>query len=1022
MKLQFKQQKFQTEAANAVCDIFQGQPHLTHEYQIDSAIGSNLSVINTGWNNAPITPSVEHEILENVIRQQKSQEIPISNKLDSSNSCPINLTIEMETGVGKTYTYIKTIYELNKRYGWCKFIIVVPSIAIREGIASSFKATADHFQSLYGSRIRYFIYNSKQLDEVKNFATSSAINVMIINSQAFNAKGKDARRMYMKLDDFGGIQPIDVIARTNPILIIDEPQSVEGKETKESLKKFNAMMMLRYSATHRKDSIYNMVYRLDAVDAYNKKLVKKIAVKGIERKGNVASDGYIYIESINLSESYPTATIEFDIKTKDKTKRVTKTVDEGFSLYDQSGGLEEYKGITVTSIRGDTNTVEFSNGLKLKVGEVTNKAEEKDFRRIQIIETIKAHIEKESTLFKKGIKVLSLFFIDEVAKYRIYTDGIASNGEYAEIFELEYQRYLDEYVYPNKDNYSEEYIKYLKAITAQSTHEGYFSIDKKGSLINSKENKKEGGSDDVDAYDLIMKNKERLLDLSPSKSPVRFIFSHSALREGWDNPNVFQICTLKQANSEIKKRQEVGRGLRLCVNQKGERMDESVLGKDVHNINKLTVIASESYDEFSRAIQKEISEVIHDRPLKVTTDLLEGIEIELSDGTKEVVDKEVALNIFVALRTQGYVDKSNKLTDKYHDDAATGAFTLSDPDLVDYESAIQHQLERIYDGTAIIPEDANNNNVTVKLNKNNFAKKEFKELWARINGKTMYLVNFDSNSLIQNAIKALNKELTVSEITYHVQEGEIQSIESKHTIDKGEAFTLNKKEIAKVDLYKSDYSKTIKIDLIGKIVEATGLTRKDIVAILKGISPDTFNMYKKNPEEFILKSSNIINAEKAVTVVEKLTYDFTNEEFTTDIFTDSKAKGKLNVNTMPAEKHIFSHVIYDSEREKEFATELEKFSEVAVYAKLPRGFFISTPVGKYNPDWAIAFNQGTVKHIYFVAETKGTNDTLNLRKIEDAKIRCAEKHFEKLCERISTDKVVYHHVKDFETMLAIVRQ
>ena len=1021
MKLQFKQQNFQTEAANAVCDVFFGQPYLSHEYQIDKAISTSITVLNTGWNNAPISPEVE--LLENVIRQQKSQELPISDKMDSSNGCPINLTVEMETGVGKTYTYIKTIYELNKRYGWCKFIIVVPSIAIREGVASSFKATEDHFQSIYGSKIRYFIYNSKQLDEVKHFATDSAINVMIINSQAFNAKGKDARRMYMKLDDFGGIQPIDVIARTNPILIIDEPQSVEGKETKESLKRFNAMIMLRYSATHRKDSIYNMVYRLDAVDAYNKKLVKKIAVKGIKRQGNVAINGYIYLESINLSESYPTATIEFDIKTKDKTKRISKTVDEGFALYDQSGGLEEYKGITVTSIRGDTNTVEFSNGLKLKVGEVTNKAEEKDFRRIQIIETIKAHIEKESALFKKGIKVLSLFFIDEVAKYRIYTDGVASNGEYADIFEEEYQRYLDEIVYPNKSNFSEEYINYLKTIAPQATHEGYFSIDKKkGIMVDSKENKKEGGSDDIDAYNLIMKNKERLLDLSPAKSPVRFIFSHSALREGWDNPNVFQICTLKQANSETKKRQEVGRGLRLCVNQKGERMDESVLGKDVHNINKLTIIASESYDDFSRAIQNEISEVVHDRPLKVTVALLEGLEVILPDGTKKLVDNEAASNIFVALKNDGYVDKANKLTDKYHDDIATGSFTLSDPDLVDFESAIQHQLERIYDGSAIIPEDANNNNVTVKLNKNNFAKKEFKELWSRINAKTMYLVDFDSNALVQKAINALNKELTVSEVTYQVQEGEIQKIESKQTLDKGKAFSISKKEIAKIELYKSDYSKSIKIDLIGKLVEATGLTRKDIVSILTGISAETFNMYKKNPEEFILKAANIINAEKAVTVVEKLTYDFTNEEYSTDIFTDAKAKGKLNVNTMPAEKHIFSHVIYDSDREKEFATELEKFTEVAVYAKLPRGFFISTPVGKYNPDWAIAFKQGTVKHIYFVAETKGTNDTLNLRKIEDAKIRCAEKHFEKLCEKISNDKVVYHHVKDFETMLAIVRQ
>ena len=872
MKLQFKQQNFQTEAANAVCDVFFGQPYLSHEYQIDKAISTSITVLNTGWNNAPISPEVE--LLENVIRQQKSQELPISVKMDSSNGCPINLTVEMETGVGKTYTYIKTIYELNKRYGWCKFIIVVPSIAIREGVASSFKATEDHFQSIYGNKIRYFIYNSKQLDEVKHFATDSAINVMIINSQAFNAKGKDARRMYMKLDDFGGIQPIDVIARTNPILIIDEPQSVEGKETKENLKKFNAMMMLRYSATHRKDSIYNMIYRLDAIDAYKQRLVKKIAVKGIERHGNVASDGYIYLESINLSESNPTATIEFDIKTKDKTKRVSRIVDEGYNLYAHSKELEEYKGITVTSIRGDTNTVEFSNGLKLKVGEVTNKAEEKDFRRIQIIETIKAHIDKESSLFKRGIKVLSLFFIDEVSKYRVYTNGVASNGEYADIFEDEYQRYLDEFVYKNRENYSDDYIDYLKSISPQSTHEGYFSIDKKkGIMVDSKENKKEGGSDDIDAYDLIMKNKERLLDLSPAKSPVRFIFSHSALREGWDNPNVFQICTLKQANSEIKKRQEVGRGLRLCVNQKGERMDESVLGKDVHNINKLTIIASESYDDFSRAIQNEISEVVHDRPLQVTIDLFEGLKVILPDGSEEVIDKNKAGRIITRLIDENYIDEnSNKLTSKYHDDVRNGSFSLSDPKLSNYISEIQNQLKKIYDGKAIPIENENNKNVTLRINQNNLAKKEFKELWSRINAKTMFHVDFDSAVLIQESVKALNEELTVSEISFHIKEGEINNIESKKTLENGEAFSINKKEIAKINLYKSDFAKSIKFDLIGKLVEATGLTRKDIVAILQGISSDTFNMYKKNPEEFILKSARIINSRKAKIVVNNISY------------------------------------------------------------------------------------------------------------------------------------------------------
>lgn len=582
MKLRFKHQKFQADAAKAVVDVFAGQPYLTPSYMIDRGYegktmkGEEFSQISAteeqdfiGWSNHKIVPELSDRlILEHLQKIQRENQIEPSPKLEGR----YNLTVEMETGVGKTYTYIKTMYELNRTYGWSKFIVVVPSIAIREGVYKTFQVTEEHFAEEYGKKIRFFIYNSAQLTEIDRFASDSSINVMIINSQAFNARGKDARRIYMKLDEFRSRRPIDIIAKTNPILIIDEPQSVEGKKTKENLKQFNPLLTLRYSATHKSDSIYNMVYRLDAMDAYNKRLVKKIAVKGISESGTTATESYVYLESINLSKAAPTATIQFDCKGKNGVRNVTRTVGERYNLYDNSGYMEEYKqGFVVSKIDGRDDSVEFLNGIKIFAGDVIGKVSEEQLRRIQIRETILSHIQRERELFYKGIKVLSLFFIDEVAKYKQYDEtGQPINGIYADMFEEEYNNVINELQIGIGED---DYLKYLKAIPAEKTHAGYFSIDKKGKMIDSKVARRENTTDDVDAYNLIMKNKELLLDRNPNKSPVRFIFSHSALREGWDNPNVFQICTLKQSSSEVRKRQEVGRGLRLCVNENGERMD-----------------------------------------------------------------------------------------------------------------------------------------------------------------------------------------------------------------------------------------------------------------------------------------------------------------------------------------------------------------------------------------------------------------------------------------------------------------
>lgn len=1014
MKLQFKHQKFQADAAKAVVDVFAGQPYLTPSYMMDKGSGLYQQSITeeedfTGWSNHKIVPQLtDGQVLENIRKIQRKNQIEPSADLEGR----YNLTIDMETGVGKTYTYIKTMYELNKHYGWSKFIVVVPSIAIREGVYKSFQVTREHFAEEYGKKVRFFIYNSSQLTEIDRFASDNSINVMIINSQAFNARGKDARRIYMKLDEFRSRRPIDIIAKTNPILIIDEPQSVEGKKTKETLKQFNPLLTLRYSATHKSDSIYNMVYRLDAMEAYNKRLVKKIAVKGIVESGTTATESYVYLESINLSKSAPTATIQFDCKGAKGIRNITRVVSEGYNLYDNSGYMEEYKqGFVVSRIDGRDDSVEFINGIKLYAGDVIGKVSEEQIRRIQIRETILSHIQRERELFYKGIKVLSLFFIDEVAKYKQYDSaGIAHNGIYADIFEEEYNDIINNLQIKFGED---DYMKYLDSIPAEKTHAGYFSIDKKGKMIDSKlKNKKEKTTDDVDAYDLIMKNKELLLDRNPKRSPIRFIFSHSALREGWDNPNVFQICTLKQSGSDVLKRQEVGRGLRLCVNQDGERMDANVLGNDVHKVNVLTVIASESYDSFAKGLQTEIAAAVADRPKAVTPELFIGKVIKDERGNEQVVDSDTGRAIHFDLIVNGYIDKKGALTDKYYEDKANGELKIAE-EVSDSADSVIEIIDSIYNDRSMKPENARSNNVELQVDEDKLAMPEFKALWSRINSKSVYVVDFDTDELIRKAISSLDSKLRVSKIYFKVEEGAMEDIKSKEDLATGNAFV---KDTSGTYQRTVTASSNVKYDLIGKLVDDTGLTRKAIIQILQGIQPAVFNQFKNNPEEFIIKAASLINDEKATAIIQHITYDVMDEKYDTDIFTDPTIKGRLGVNAMKAKRHLYDHVIYDSTNELEFATELDSNKDVAVYVKLPDGFYISTPVGHYNPDWAIAFYEGTVKHIYFVAETKGSMNSMQLRLIEESKIHCAREHF----KAISNNEVVYDVVDSYKSLLDIV--
>ena len=1018
MKLKFKNQQFQTDAAKAVTDVFQGQKNsalleFTHDMGVeDKGNATQLSFYDAvGYKNQPIEVPYQ-QVLTHIRDIQMAAQLKPTESFDRED---LRLTIEMETGTGKTYTYIKTMYELNKLYGWSKFIIVVPSIAIREGVCKSFEVMSEHFAAEYGKRIQSFVYDSSQLTKIDQFASDANMHVMIINTQAFAARGEDARRIYMKLDTFRSRKPIDVIAATNPILIIDEPQSVLGADkknaTRNRLKEFNPLFTLLYSATHRADDIVNMVYRLDAMDAYNKKLVKKISVVGIEQKGSTATNGYLYLESIELSEGNPRARLGFDKLVGNGTKQVTQLVSDRFDVYQNSGELQEYEdNYRITEIDGYHRCVHFQNGITLYEGEVIGAVNEKVIRRAQIRSTILAHIEKERKLFHRGIKCLSLFFIDHVDNYRKYENGTTMNGEYANIFEEEYDRIVGELQLRFSDD--PEYVKYLKSFTAEQVHNGYFSKDKKtGHYVQPKASEvKSESSSDVSAYDLIMKDKERLLSF---KEPTRFIFSHSALKEGWDNPNVFQICTLKDSDNQTKKRQEVGRGMRLCVNQNGERQDEGVLHGGVFEVNELTVIASESYNSFASKLQTEIAEAVGDRPAKVNTQLFLNLMVTNAQGEQKQLSEDDAQELTFTLRMKGYITKDGQLTPKFHDDKQQGVLDFGEYD--DYKHDVVRKLDTVFNPDAVKPENGRKVR-EAKFDSKKFERKEFQELWRKINHQTYYTVDFKTDELIEKAVIQLDNHLKVSDIQLRMVTGSMDRIGNKQQLAQGAA--MNIKDSQTISVHE-EIGNEVRYDLIGKLVENTGLTRKAVVTILKKISPITFNQFKVNPEEFIIKASNIINECKAVAVIEHVKYHKLNKQFDADIFNSTTLKGKLGENAIESQKSLYDLVVVDSKGiEMNFAKDLEERNEVAVYTKLPGGFYINTPVGHYNPDWAIVFKEGTdIKHIYFVAETKGSLQESQLRESERSKIECARRHFATIADSTVTYDVVrnYNDLRDIIT-------
>jgi type III restriction enzyme len=1007
MKLKFKVQPYQTQAVNAVVDCFAGQPMLSGiTYRIDPGRKAQTSAFEEGFKNADLVMT-ELQVLANIKDVQRRQNLPISDKLVASAGCRINLDIEMETGTGKTYCYIKTIFEMNKRYGWSKFIIMVPSIAIREGVHKSLQITADHFTESYGKKARFFIYNSKRLHELESFSSDAGINVMVINIQAFAARGADNRRIYEELDDFQSRKPIDVIASNRPILILDEPQKMEGAATMEALPKFKSLMILRYSATHKTQ--HNRVHRLDALDAYNQKLVKKIAVRGIQTRGLAGTNAYLYLEGIEISKKAPMARLEIEVKlASGEIKRQLKRLEFRDDLSAESGELDQYRdGFTISQIDARNDTVEFTNGLVLRAGEATGDVSERDIRRIQIREAIKAHLDKEKQLFAQGIKVLSLFFIDEVAKYRDYAQP-DENGEYARVFEEEYELLKAEYLAELAiDN--EGYRKHLAGIEAAKTHNGYFSIDKKTNRLKDPAvGARSVDSDDVDAYDLILRDKERLLSFA---EPTRFIFSHSALREGWDNPNVFVMCMLKHSDNTVSRRQEVGRGLRLSVDQNGDRMDNPAV---VHDINVLTVVASESYKNFVAGLQKEIADTLTSRPRKATEAYFTGKTITTDAGPVEITPA-MAKQIYRYLMKNDYSDDADQITSAYHQAKDAGTLAALPDDLKGHADQIFQIIDSVFSDSQLPKVEDGRKPKTNPLNEN-FEKKEFQDLWRRINQKAVYRVEFDSEELVRKCVSALDSQLRVTPLQYTVQRGIQGDGLTDEQLKAGDGFALTGSTTERGGSVHS----LVKYDLLGKIAENTEVTRKTAADILTGIQASVFGQFKENPEHFIAEASRIIAEQKATMVIERLAYDGLAERYDVDIFTANQTSQDFSKASAKLKRHVYDYVVTDSEIERKFADELDTASEVVVYAKLPRGFLIPTPVGDYNPDWAISFKEGSVKHIYFVAETKGTMSSMKLREIENTKIACARKFFDEIGRRVTEDQVKYDVVTSYEKLMDIV--
>ncbi|THF84449.1 type III restriction-modification system endonuclease [Cohnella fermenti] len=969
MKLQFESNlDYQLTAIDSVCDLFRGQEICRTEFTVTNAvlddqlsfafeendlgIGNRLSLLND-------------EIIKNLNDIQLKNGLPPSATLTSG-----DFSVEMETGTGKTYVYLRTIFELNKRYGFTKFVIVVPSVAIKEGVYKSLQLTDDHFRGLYtNTPFEYFIYDSAKLGQVRNFATSPHIQIMIVTVGAINKK--EVNNLYKDSEKTGGEKPIDLIKATRPIIIVDEPQSVDGGlegRGKEALGAMNPLCTLRYSATHVDK--HHMVYRLDAVDAYEKRLVKQIEVASatIEEANNKP---YVRLISVDNKRGIINAKVELDVDTTNGVQRREVTVQDGDDL-EQTTRRAIYQGCRIGEIRvGKGNElVELrvpGDERYLKLGEVWGSVDTLAVQRHMIRRTIKEHLDKEMRLRPQGIKVLSLFFIDAVDKYRQYDEnGNPMKGEYARIFEEEYRRLA------NHPDYHTLFQEVELSRDAALVHDGYFSIDKKGGWSDTAENNQANRDNAERAYNLIMKEKEKLLSF---ETPLKFIFSHSALREGWDNPNVFQICTLREIQTERERRQTIGRGLRLAVNQNGVR----VRGFDT---NTLTVIATESYKDFAENLQKEIEADTGIRFGVVGEHQFSAISVIQPDGEKTPLGFERSKILWEHLKVHDYINGQGKIQDKLKKALKEGTLFLSS-EFETLGSQVTEILRKLAGRLEIKNADERKQ---VRARQAVLQSVEFKALWDRIKYKTTYRVNFDNEKLIQECIRAVQGMPSISKTRLQWRKADI-------VIGKAGVEAAERTGAATAVLEEFDI---VLPDLLTDLQDRTQLTRRSIQRILS--ESQRLDDFKRNPQQFIGLVAETINRNKRLALVDGIKYQRLGEEYyyAQELIEQEELTGYLKNMLNDTMKSVYEHVVYDSETELHFADQLEKNSSVKLYAKLPGWFVVPTPLGGYNPDWAVLIEKDGDELLYFVVETKSSLFTDDLRDREGAKIACGKEHFKSL--------------------------
>ena len=973
MKLHFEPDlDYQLQAIEAVCDLFRGQEQCRTEFTVTMRLPDeaqmSLDVAQSDLGMGNRLTLLDDELLKNLSDIQLRGGLPPSGSLTSG-----DFTVEMETGTGKTYVYLRTIFELNKRYGFSKFVIVVPSVAIKEGVYKTLQITEEHFKGLYaGVPFDFFLYDSAKPGPVRNFATSSNIQIMVVTVGAINKK--DVNNLYKESEKTGGEKPIDLIKATRPIIIVDEPQSVDGGlegRGKEALDAMNPLCTLRYSATHVDK--HHMVYRLDAVDAYERKLVKQIEVASATVE-DAHNKPFVRLVKVENKRGRISAKVELDKQTATGVQRTEVTVSDGDDLQQSADGRAIYADFRV----GEINTAKGEAFMELRYpggevflqpGQAHGDVDALAVQREMIRRTIKEHLDKEKHLRPLGIKVLSLFFIDAVDKYRQYdADGQPVKGVYAQMFEEEYRRAA------KLPAYQSLFAEIDLASAAEEVHNGYFSIDKKGGWTDTAENNAGNRENAERAYNLIMKEKEKLLSFS---TPLKFIFSHSALKEGWDNPNVFQICTLRDIQTERERRQTIGRGLRLCVNQDGER----VRGFEV---NTLTVVATENYEQFAENLQKEIEKDTGIRFGIVEQHQFAAIAVTDADGHAAPLGIEQSKALWEHLKAAGHIDAKGKVQDSLKTALKNGTLALP-AEFEAQKGQIAEVLRKVSGRLDIKNADERRQ---VPLRKGNDGKAiylsdEFKALWDRIKHQTTYRVQFDNAKLVTDCIAALQKAPVIAKARLQWRKADI-------SIGKAGVAATEKAGAATVVLDEADIELP---DLLTDLQDRTQLTRRTIVSILTGSG--RLHDFKRNPQQFIELTAETINRCKRLALVDGIKYQKLGDQhvYAQELFEKEELTGYLKNMLQDTRKSIYEHVVYDSTTERDVADGLEKNDAIKLYAKLPGWFKVPTPLGTYNPDWAVLVEEDGTQHLYFVVETKSSLFTDDLRDKESAKIECGKAHF-----------------------------